>query len=238
MTGSQARRFADFDHRAAHSLLEYAGRVSRRGYVSNTLGNIAIRVRHPRDPVHGIVYTKHMGVSLEEMTIDNVIVTDVESGELLHGSVRPSIGHLMNRTLFRLRPDIGAVMHLHVDELIAWFSVSAQRHFRFVSADAALVLAKPVWILAPNVNVETDASLLPEFADRTNCIVMPNHGVTTMGRDLSEAYHRLNTITAEVRRILLGLRVAAANGTGINWIPEPEVQQMFRDAGRVIYGEA
>ena len=55
MTESQARRFADFDHQVAHSLLEYAGRVSRRGYVSNTLGNIAIRVRHPRDPAHGIV---------------------------------------------------------------------------------------------------------------------------------------------------------------------------------------
>jgi L-fuculose-phosphate aldolase len=237
MRESPARRFADFDEAIAYRLLEYAARLSRRGYVSNTLGNIAIRAAHPRDAVHGVVYTKHRGVSLEEMTVANVIVTDVASGELLHGAVEPSIGHLLSRTLLALRPDAGAVIHLHVDELIAYFSVCPGRHMRFISADAALVLSRPVWILEPNVNVETDASLLAGFADQTNCIVMPNHGVITVGRDVSEAFHRLNTITAEVRRIVLALQVAAATGAPMNWVPEAEVAAMFRDSARVVYGE-
>ncbi|MGH7302968.1 MAG: class II aldolase/adducin family protein, partial [Candidatus Rokuibacteriota bacterium] len=60
-----------FDRRVGELLLNYARRVVARGYVHNSLGNIAIRVAHPGFE-HGVVYTKHAEVSLEEMTLDNV----------------------------------------------------------------------------------------------------------------------------------------------------------------------
>ena len=65
-----------FDERVANELLRYARMVVARGYVHNSLGNIAIRVPHPGF-LHGVAYTKHAEVSLEEMTIDNVVVTDI-----------------------------------------------------------------------------------------------------------------------------------------------------------------
>ena len=47
-----------FDARVAEQLLRYARMVVLRGYVHNSLGNIAIRVPHPGFE-HGVVYTKH-----------------------------------------------------------------------------------------------------------------------------------------------------------------------------------
>ena len=73
-------------------------------------------------------------------------------------------------------------------------------------------------------------------ADRTNCIVMPNHGVTTFGRDLSEAYHRLTSVIAEVQRIIQALQIATMTGKEVNWIPEQEVRQMFENSEQVVYG--
>ena len=57
-----------FDHDVAELLLRYAKLVVARGYVHNSLGNLAIRVPHPDFP-HGVAYTKHAEVSLEEMTL-------------------------------------------------------------------------------------------------------------------------------------------------------------------------
>jgi L-fuculose-phosphate aldolase len=225
-----------FDERTAKQLLAYADRLARRGYVMNTLGNIALRVRHSFDPEHGVIYTKQMGISLEEMGLENVVVTDVTAGRLLYGKTPPSIGHIMNRTIFRLRPDINAVIHVHPNEVIAYFSATGARELKYISADTALILSAPAWVLEPNINVEIDASLLEDFAHKTNCIIMPNHGVTTLGRSISEAYHRMTSTVAEVQRTILALQIAASIGREVNWISEASVQKMYDDAEMVIYG--
>ena len=178
---------APFDPGIAAEILQYAAWMAGRGYVTNTLGNIALRVPHPGGSTSEVIYTKHMGVSLEEATIENIVVTDIEKGSLLHGKIPPSVGHVMNRTICKHRPDANAVIHCHVNEAIAYFSTTRERKFRYISADAALVMGKPVLVLAPNTNVEQDAEILEKVIGTTNCIIMPNHGVTTLGRNLSEA---------------------------------------------------
>jgi L-fuculose-phosphate aldolase len=55
-----------FDQAVAQLLLRYAKLIVARGYVHNSLGNLAIRVPHPDFP-HGVAYTKHAEVLLEEM---------------------------------------------------------------------------------------------------------------------------------------------------------------------------
>jgi ribulose-5-phosphate 4-epimerase/fuculose-1-phosphate aldolase len=77
--GKTAKRRAApfrFQKDIAAEIVRYGRMVVARGYIHNSLGNIAIRVPHPAYP-DGVAYTKHSGVSLEEMTIDNVVVTDI-----------------------------------------------------------------------------------------------------------------------------------------------------------------
>ena len=57
-----------FDQAVAETLLRYAKLIVARGYVHNSLGNLAIRVPHADFP-YGVAYTKHAEVSLEEMTL-------------------------------------------------------------------------------------------------------------------------------------------------------------------------
>ena len=52
------------------------------------------------------------------MTMDNVVITEVLTGALLHGTVPTSVGHNLNREILRLRPDINAVIHVRHDETI------------------------------------------------------------------------------------------------------------------------
>ena len=223
-----------FDPRIADLLLRYARLVVARGYVHNSLGNIAIRAAHAGFP-HGVAYTKHAEVSLEEMTIDNVVVTDIPTPALLHGHVPTSVGHNLNREILRLRPDVHAVIHTHHDETIAFFAAGGVKELRVLSLEFPYVMALPPYVVPAHLDVENDVGPLADFIARTNAILMENHGVTTLGRSVSEAYHRLNTLTSEVRRNILAERLAAMRGTEPHYLAPDAVDWMYRYAESVIY---
>ena len=73
------------------------------------------------------------------------------------------------------------------------------------------------------------------FIQDTNSLVLVGHGITTLGRNISEAYHRLNTLTAEVRRCILAEQLAALRGTAIAYRSQREIEDMYRFAERIIY---
>jgi ribulose-5-phosphate 4-epimerase/fuculose-1-phosphate aldolase len=223
-----------FDREIAEQIVRYGRMVVARGYIHNTLGNIAIRGAHPG--FHdGVVYTKHSGISLEEMTIENVVVTEIVSGDLVHGSIPTSVGHKLNREIFRLRPDVGAVIHAHHDETIAFLGSKAFPEIKAVSLEYPYVMAKPVFIVPSHLDVELDVEPLKDFVQETNALVMIRHGITTFGRNVSEAYHRLNTLTSEVRRNVLIETLAALKGTQGEYLSQKDTDWMFSEAEHVIY---
>ena len=81
-----------------------------------------------------------------------------------------------------------------------------------LSLDPPFVLGKPVHFVPAHVDVEADVSSVAGFIQDTNAVVLVGHGVTTLGRTISEAYHRLNTLTAEVRRCIEAEQIAASEG--------------------------
>jgi ribulose-5-phosphate 4-epimerase/fuculose-1-phosphate aldolase len=221
-----------FDGSVGALFLTYAARLVARRYVHNSLGNLAIRVPHSGYE-HGVVYTKHAGVSLEETTLDHIVITDVPTPRLLHGSQRTSVGHQLNREILRLRPEINAVIHVHHDESIAFFS--GGRALQVLSLDFPLVMGAAIHVLPSHINVELDVAPLRDFIAGTNAIVMENHGVTTLGRTVSEAYHRLNTLAAEVRRNITALSLAAATGEKPAVVDADAVEWGYRHGDSVLY---
>jgi ribulose-5-phosphate 4-epimerase/fuculose-1-phosphate aldolase len=223
-----------FDESVGNLLLRYARMIVARGYVHNSLGNLAIRVPHP-DFEHGVAYTKHAEVSLEEMTLDNVVVTDIPTPALLHGTVPTSVGHNLNREILRLRPDVHAVIHAHHDETIALFASGALKELRVLSLEFPYVMAKAPYVVPSHLDVEQDVGPVSDFIQDTNSVIMESLGVTTLGRTVSEAYHRLNTLASEVRRNVMAIQLAGAAGTAIHAIAPDAVDWMYRYAESVIY---
>ncbi len=226
----------EFRRDVAERLIKYARFVVARGYIHNSLGNIAIRVPHPAYP-HGVAYAKHAGVSLEEMELEHVVITDIASDRLLHGTVPTSVGHKLNREILRLRPDINAVIHVHHDETIAHFAAGRRDEIKAVSLEYPYVMAKPAYVVPSHLDVEADVGPIKDFIQDTNAVVMVRHGITTLGRNVSEAYHRLNSLTSEVRRIVTTELLAAARGTEGDFLTDDEVRWMYERAEDVIYPE-
>jgi ribulose-5-phosphate 4-epimerase/fuculose-1-phosphate aldolase len=226
-----------FDPAIGREFVKYARLLSARGYVHNTLGNIVMRVPHPDFP-HGIAYTKHAEISLEEMEAGNIVITDIPTSRILWGERMTSVGHNLSREILRLRPDIGATIHVHDDATIALLGALGEANapeFKVLSLDPPFVLGKPVHFVPAHVDVEADVSSVEGFIHGTNSVVLVGHGITTLGRTLSEAYHRLNTLTAEVRRCIVAEQIAALKGTRVAYRPRHEIEEMYRFAERIIY---
>ena len=223
-----------FDLEIGRQLLKYARLLAARGYVHNTLGNIVLRAPHPDFP-HGVAYTKHAELSLEEMELENIVITDIPTSRILYGNKITSIGHNLSREILRLRPDIHATIHVHDDSMIALLGSGAASEVKMLSLDPPYVLGKPAYYVPGHVDVEADVSGVKDFIEGTNSVVLVGHGVTTLGRNVSEAYHRLNTLTAEARRNITAELLAAANGSRPHYRSQAELESMYRFAESIIY---
>jgi L-fuculose-phosphate aldolase len=202
--------------KAVSEFLYYADLCCRRGYVSNSLGNICLRVKDDHFVDETVCYTKHRGVSLEEMDASHIVITDINDGQLLYGTIEPSIGHQLNRKIFSERADVSAVVHLHVNSVIAYYSATGDTKLPFISVDTPLIIEKPVIVLNPNENVEAIPDSIPEFIHKTNCFIMPYHGITSVGQTLSQAYHRLNSVVSEIDRLIVALTICAGYQSQLN----------------------
>src|SRR5258708_2134632 len=223
-----------FDPVIGRQFIKYARLVAGRGYIHNTLGNIVIRAAHPDFP-HGLAYTKHAEISLEEMELENIVITDIPTSRIVWGERMTSVGHNLSREILRLRPDINATLHVHDDAVLLLYSSGTAPEFKVLSLDPPFVLGKPVHFVPAHVDVEADVSSVAGFIQDTNSIVLVGHGITTLGRNISEAYHRLNTLTAEVRRCIAAAQIAALNGTRPAYRSRAEIEEMYRFAERIIY---
>jgi ribulose-5-phosphate 4-epimerase/fuculose-1-phosphate aldolase len=222
-----------FDRSIADKFVRYAHMLAARGYVQSTLGGMVMRVPH-QGYADGLAYAKPAGVSLEEMSVDDVVITDIPYGRVLHGNAATSVGHQMNREILRLRPDVHCVIHLHHDETIALLA-AGRDEIKSFSLTFSYLMQKPIAYLPAHLNVEEDVAPIKTFIQSTNCVVMARHGITILGRNVSECYHRVNSYASEVKRQIIVELLCAANGTKPEYITKDEMEWMFSHGDDVVY---
>ena len=222
-----------FDPKIAEQYLRYARMLSARGLVYSSTGNLVMRVAHANYP-QGICYVKCQGVSLEEMSIDDLLITDVPDGRILYGNNATTVGHQMNREILRLRPDVNAVIHLHHDETIAFFAAGFEELGITGLTFPFLMQTWPHYLPA-HINVEEDVAPIKTFIQDTNCIIMKRHGFTVLGRNVSECYGRTNVLVGEVKRNIIAEQLASAKGGNPDYLSREEIENMFKHGDAVMY---
>lgn len=225
-----------FDRKIGEQYLRYAHMLAARGYIASSTGNLVLRVPHPAYP-DGVCYVKCMGTSLEEMSMDDLIITDVPFGRILYGDRGTTVGHQMNREILRLRPDVNAVIHLHHDETIAFFAAGFEE-LKITGLTFPYLMQSYPHYLPAHIDVESDVAPIKTFIQHTNCIIMKRHGFTVLGRNVSECYGRTNVLAGEVKRNILAEQLAAIRGGKPEYLTKAEIETMFKHGDAVMYPKA
>ena len=82
-----------------------------------TMGNVSAR-----DPQTNLVVIKPSGVVFEDLTPENMIVTDLD-GNVIEGDLKPSSDTLTHLYIYRQRADVFGIVHTHSNFATAFAAV-------------------------------------------------------------------------------------------------------------------
>lgn len=188
---------------AVERLRDELVRVSHRafalGLTLGISGNLSARV-----PGTDRIVIKATGLSMGDLTAKDTLLLDLEGRVLEESAHRPSKERLFHLAIYRGRPDVGAVAHLHPPHVLAFAAVhrlpplltGASR--AFLGGKLALVPPAPSGsqALADRVG---EAFGNPAVA----AVILAEHGSVTVGTDLSQAFYLSQYLEDAARTALL-----------------------------------
>jgi L-fuculose-phosphate aldolase len=150
-------------------IVEVGRRVYQRGYVASNDGNISARLDANR------VLITPTGVSKGFMKLEDIIMVDMQ-GNVLAGHKKPSSEVFMHLRMYQERPDVNSVCHAHP-----------------VHATGFAVAGIPLVEYGTPGTAEFFEPVLQYLKDH-DAFLLANHGALTIGKDVFNAYHKMETL--------------------------------------------
>ena len=176
-------------------------------------GNVSLRLAEDR------VLVTPTGFNKGFIKPEDLIITDLH-GKRVSGAHKPSSEFLMHELCYVERPDVRAVVHAHPPLTVA-LALAGVSLAQCVLSETCLVLG-PI-LTAPYSTPTTDEvpRVLRPYLRQANAVVMDRHGAITVGRDLDEAYNRMEAMEHAAKI------TQAARAIGpIHPLPRPEVDKL------------
>ena len=170
----------------AENLVIASKRAYNRGIQTGSGGNVSARI-----PGTETMILKASGGSLGDCTPEGFLITDFD-GNLIEGQGKPTREALLHGYIYKLRPDIHAVVHVHSPYAIGWSSskkdlplvtwhsqLKNPADYPTLDVHAAMVRPEDVWM------VEEMFQKVPTIS----AFLLADHGVVAMGKNPLEAEH-------------------------------------------------
>src|SRR4051795_8695772 len=158
------------------------GELTRNELVVWTAGNVSARV-----PGRELLVIKPSGVSYDDLTPENLVVTDFQ-GRLVEGELAPSSDTAAHAYVYAHLPEVGGVVHTHSTYATAW-SARAEP-IPCVLTMIADEFGGPIPV-GPFALIGDDSigrGIVETLrGSRSRAVLMQNHGVFTVGRDAKDA---------------------------------------------------
>lgn len=160
--------------------------IHERGYVAATDGNLSVRLKENRILVTPTAMSKGM------MKPTDLIVVDDE-GRKLQGKRDVSSEIAMHLLIYRLRPDVKAIVHAHPPTATGYAAAGQPLNPALLSEVVIALEDIPLAEYGTPGTSELCDTLAP-LIPRYQAILMSNHGVVTYGEDLFTAYMHMETV--------------------------------------------
>jgi L-fuculose-phosphate aldolase len=203
--------------KTATKLVEIAKRLYDRNMNAALGGNVSIRLGDE-------IAITPAGINKGFMTKDDVVVVDME-GNKLRGNGTPSSEGKMHYEVYKLRPDVQAIIHAHPPFAVA-FALAHHDLPDDILPEATVLLGHvPCLPYVTPSTIELAREVAQGLAHR-NAAFMANHGAITVGADLEEAYNRMELL----EQTCMSVVYATVLG-GVHHIPEADMEFFVRDFG-------
>jgi L-fuculose-phosphate aldolase len=196
-------------------LVDTGRRLSDRGLVAGTDGNISVRLDGDR------LLITPSGLAKGRLSPDDIVIIDI-NGKKLQGRLEASSEMLMHLFVYKSRPEIKACVHSHPPYTTAFAAAGIDLADDILPEVVVFVGKIPLTDYAPP---GTDAvpKVLEPHIEEQNAFVLRNHGLLTIGRTLDEAYHRHETVEHYARIVHLARQLG-----NLNRLPSEDYERLER----------
>lgn len=166
----------------SQQIIEAGWRLIEADLTDGTSGNISVRC--PGEPMALITPSAR---DYRLLTEQDLVRVNLESGEA-EGRWKPSSEWRFHIAIYRIRPDVNAVIHHHA----TWASAVAvaRKTIPVLVDEAADIGPIPTAPYAPSASAELAEVASAELAKGSNAVLLANHGAVAVGRSLREAMRR------------------------------------------------
>jgi len=209
-------------------VIEAAQYMERKGLVVGTAGNVSLRLKDPggRD----LLAITPSGRYYDSLKVDDIVVVDF-AGQKVEGELKPTIEMVMHIEVLKARKKMNAVVHAHP----AFCSAVAVARM-----DIPPLIDEQVIYIGGEIKVaEYGFPGTPELAKSAvmalgprNAVILANHGVLAVGRDMREAL-----TFCELAEELAKIYVSALSMGKVNQLPA-EAVELEKAFFAATYGES
>lgn len=172
-----------------------------RNLVTATDGNVSVRVSEEH-----ILLTpsgKNKGfVKPEEM-----LVVDF-AGNVVEGTGKASKEYPMHRHIYQVRDDVGAVVHTHPVFATAFAMAGKNIPDNYLIETRMMLKKVALAGYATPGTLEMVDAIAP-WAGSANAILLQNHGALTCGKDLMDAFNKMEVLESVAKTIIASASVGA-----------------------------
>jgi ribulose-5-phosphate 4-epimerase/fuculose-1-phosphate aldolase len=187
--------------------------VSRRGYdrglVPGVSGNNSLRV-----PGTELILIKTTNCCQGEMTEADTVLMTVD-GEVLDPGRKPSKEWLWHAGIYRVRPEVGGIVHLHPPYSVAFAVADEVPTLVHAAARGHLRALDSVDLLPAGSQELADAVLEKFTGTEIRGLLMREHGTITVGPDLRTAYYRTEYLEDNAKVALLAAQITGGVPRGL-----------------------
>lgn len=186
----------------AEELAHYGKLMHDLGFVSGTDGNLSIRIDEET------VLATPTCVSKGMMTPNDMVVVDMHGHKVSGGrNVSSEIG--MHLTIYAMRTDVSAIVHAHPCTATGFAAAGIALDQPICSELVVSLGAIPLASYATPGTPDLSESLRPFISDY-DAILMANHGVVSYGRDLEDAFLKMETVEHFAKIMLVAHQLGGA----------------------------
>jgi L-fuculose-phosphate aldolase len=176
---------------AARQLVQVCKALYERGFVTATDGNVSARLSN------GNILTTPTSLNKGRVTARDLVEVTIKGRPIKAGQV-PSMELGMHLFIYQQRGDINAVVHAHPTYATGFATARIPLDQPLFPEVIFGIGAIPLADFATPSTHEVADSIAP-YVHSSSAILLMNHGVVTFGKDLDEAYFKMEKVEHAAR---------------------------------------
>lgn len=169
-------------------LIATAKKIYEKGLTAGTGGDISVRIDSSDQFI-----IKATGYCLGNLDYNSLSTLNT-NGELLNGNPYPSSEAHIHTSLYKMKPEIHAIMHIHAPYATAW-ATTGQTIPKITQQSYKILAHCGIVPYHPPKSIELRDTIIACYKDpETTVVLMENHGFFIIGKDLNDLLYKAEVV--------------------------------------------